>query len=970
MTDIKRRAISQPTDLPPGSQKAWRELMTFLDELTSTTNATGRNQATVAKDAQRVYTAVANQQTAINDAQEQLDDLKNTYDPTEPILSPSVPSLASSVGTVSITWDGNLLSIPSTEVPEDGSGGATPEPPTPVPASEVAGFRYVYAEESLTGEEDSWTLVGQPLNEAGVIVVSPPVGSTRYYRLNAVNYKGIQSGPSDSANIVVVGVELTDLESDVTTQINTALTNAQDAANDATAALLKANDAVLDVVTEYAVNSSETVAPTTGWSTSQPTRTPGQFIWVRTITTYGDSSTAQSAPALMTGNSGAPGSPGSPGRGITSTVVTYQLSATGTTAPTGTWVATPPAQTTANPYLWTRTVITYSDASTTTSYSVGLKGTDGSNGSNGVGIASTAVTYQVGTSGTTAPTGTWSSTPVATTTGQFLWTRTIITYTNATTATAYSVSAHGSTGSNGSTGVSVSSVTPYYFQTSGSAPSVPTTSPPPAPWTTTEPGYVSSTTLYRSDRVLFSNGTFSYTPVSVVSAYTASTQAITVANLATAAAQGLVKASQADPGHAVGRLWLQLDAAGNTVGIKISNGTAWSSYALMADQILVPGSVGTVQIRDGAVTGPLIQGDAIDGKTITGATVRTAGSGQRLQLDEFGLRSFSIDGSETATLYSASGGMKLSGTLYFGDPVVGTESWLEDDFLRLSSTPGTYSTVWTYSDEDNSAHTAIISSTDAPNGGQARIDVVTNSTASGKESYVRVGGAKLQVYNRIEQSEQYPPNTLGKTKVTAFGPVPNNLNTTTNPAAFQVGGDGSGTSSVLIANDSGGQGQIQAVDTPIGGSPAPIQLNLNPVGGDVNIGKVGGTGKLTVNGNPILEDSGWVYITGFGGGWVAGTGSEQPRVRRIGSRVDLVGKVTRSSASAGLAAIMNVPVGFRTAYTSGNTPIGFAMESGGNAIMLYINNTTNNVFISTAWATSGTVGNTAQINFLCSWYVD
>lgn len=82
----------------------------------------------------------------------------------------------------------------------------------------------------------------------------------------------------------------------------------------------------------------------------------------------------------------------------------------------------------------------------------GPQGIQGNTGATGVGVSSTAVTYQVHTSGTTTPTGTWQSTPPATAAGQFLWTRTIITYTNSTTTTMYSVSAHGATGSNGSTG--------------------------------------------------------------------------------------------------------------------------------------------------------------------------------------------------------------------------------------------------------------------------------------------------------------------------------------------------------------------------------------------------------------------------------------------------------------------------------------------------------------------------------------
>lgn len=59
------------------------------------------------------------------------------------------------------------------------------------------------------------------------------------------------------------------------------------------------------------------------------------------------------------------------GRGVASTTVEYQASTSGTTVPTGTWSSTPPKTTADKPYLWTRTVITYTDNTQSTSYSVG-----------------------------------------------------------------------------------------------------------------------------------------------------------------------------------------------------------------------------------------------------------------------------------------------------------------------------------------------------------------------------------------------------------------------------------------------------------------------------------------------------------------------------------------------------------------------------------------------------------------------
>lgn len=62
--------------------------------------------------------------------------------------------------------------------------------------------------------------------------------------------------------------------------------------------------------------------------------------------------------------------------------------------------------------------------------------------SDGNGIASTSITYQAGSSGTVPPTGNWDSSPPKTSvSAPYMWTRTIITYTNKTTSTVYSVGA-------------------------------------------------------------------------------------------------------------------------------------------------------------------------------------------------------------------------------------------------------------------------------------------------------------------------------------------------------------------------------------------------------------------------------------------------------------------------------------------------------------------------------------------------
>ena len=73
------------------------------------------------------------------------------------------------------------------------------------------------------------------------------------------------------------------------------------------------------------------------------------------------------------------GEKGDPGNDITisSTSVMYQAWTSGTQYPTGTWLANPPAVTPGN-YLWTRTIVNYSDGGQTVSYSSARWGMDGS----------------------------------------------------------------------------------------------------------------------------------------------------------------------------------------------------------------------------------------------------------------------------------------------------------------------------------------------------------------------------------------------------------------------------------------------------------------------------------------------------------------------------------------------------------------------------------------------------------------
>ena len=82
----------------------------------------------------------------------------------------------------------------------------------------------------------------------------------------------------------------------------------------------------------------------------------------------------------------------------------------------------------------------------------GRGGRDGIPGKDGVGIHSTAITYAKGVSGTVPPTTGWVSQVPSVPAGQYLWTKTVWSYTDNTSETGYSVSKIGEQGAKGDKG--------------------------------------------------------------------------------------------------------------------------------------------------------------------------------------------------------------------------------------------------------------------------------------------------------------------------------------------------------------------------------------------------------------------------------------------------------------------------------------------------------------------------------------
>jgi hypothetical protein len=82
----------------------------------------------------------------------------------------------------------------------------------------------------------------------------------------------------------------------------------------------------------------------------------------------------------------------------------------------------------------------------------GLKGDTGATGAAGKGISTTVINYATSTNGTTAPTSGWGTSIPSVADGSYLWTRTVINYTEGPASTAYAVGMKGATGATGATG--------------------------------------------------------------------------------------------------------------------------------------------------------------------------------------------------------------------------------------------------------------------------------------------------------------------------------------------------------------------------------------------------------------------------------------------------------------------------------------------------------------------------------------
>lgn len=193
---------------------------------------------------------------------------------------------------------------------------------------------------------------------------------------------------------------------------------------------------ITSVVEQYYLSTSSTIQSGGSWVATVPGWVDGKYIWTRSIITYTDGSTTTTTPVCVTGGKG---STGAIGVGISTVDVLYYLSTSATSLAGGSWVTTAPAWVSGK-YMWSKTRVTLSNGITNESAAAcitGATGGKGDKGDAGKGVQSVVPQYYLSTSSTTQTGGSWSPTVPAWTSGKYIWTRFVTTYTdNSTTTTA------------------------------------------------------------------------------------------------------------------------------------------------------------------------------------------------------------------------------------------------------------------------------------------------------------------------------------------------------------------------------------------------------------------------------------------------------------------------------------------------------------------------------------------------------
>ena len=208
---------------------------------------------------------------------------------------------------------------------------------------------------------------------------------------------------------------------------------------------------VSSIIEQYYLSSSATSLLNGSWSTTRPTWKDKWYIWTRSVITYTNGTSDTTAAICVTGSKGDKGEDGKPGVSVTLADVEYAQSTSNSVAPTTGWQTTAPTWINGR-YIWSRTKVSYSDNTTTYTKAVCITGGKGSTGDSGVGVSSIIEQYYLSSSATSLLNGSWSTTRPTWKDKWYIWTRSVITYTNGTSDTTAAICVTGSKGDKGEDG--------------------------------------------------------------------------------------------------------------------------------------------------------------------------------------------------------------------------------------------------------------------------------------------------------------------------------------------------------------------------------------------------------------------------------------------------------------------------------------------------------------------------------------
>lgn len=209
----------------------------------------------------------------------------------------------------------------------------------------------------------------------------------------------------------------------------------------------------------YAVSTSNTVTPTVWFDDVLVTNSVNKYLWSYETIIYTDGTSVDSKKRVI-GVYGDTGKDGARGVGVSSVDVMYYKSTSATSLSGGSWVTTDPGWENGK-YIWSKTVITYTDKTTDESTPVCITGAKGSTGGTGAkgetgaagkGVTSIIEQYYQSTSATALSGGGWSEKYPGWVNGKYIWTRSVITYTDKTSTTTTAVCVTGTKGSTGNDG--------------------------------------------------------------------------------------------------------------------------------------------------------------------------------------------------------------------------------------------------------------------------------------------------------------------------------------------------------------------------------------------------------------------------------------------------------------------------------------------------------------------------------------